>query len=128
VRVCEQADTPGADHGLAISIDVDEAELLNDVEMGGMSHGELVAHIRTVQQELLAKVRRGAAALHCCRWLCTCASGRFAAAACNRAGQLPAGATTHCAWSDADTRQSLTALRASALLLCLAAWVAVPQL
>jgi hypothetical protein len=64
LRMCVQADTPGADHGLAVSIDVDEAELLNDVEMGGMSHGELVAHIRTVQQELLAKVRRGAAALH----------------------------------------------------------------
>lgn len=59
-----QADTPGADHGRGISIDVDEAELLNDVEMGGMSHGELVAHIRTVQQELLSKVRGDA------QWRC----------------------------------------------------------
>jgi hypothetical protein len=53
-----QAGTPpGADHGgRGISIDIDEVELLNEVEMGGMSHGELVGHIRRVQQELLAKV------------------------------------------------------------------------
>lgn len=57
VALCPQAVTPGTDHVHGISIDVDEAELLNDVEMGGMSHGELVAHIRKVQQELLAKVR-----------------------------------------------------------------------
>lgn len=61
VPVCVylQAGTPpGTGHGgRSISIDIDEAELLNDVEMGGMSHGELVAHIRRVQQELLAKVR-----------------------------------------------------------------------
>lgn len=41
-----------------VSIDIDEVELLNDVEMGGMSHDELVAHIRRVQQEVMAKVRR----------------------------------------------------------------------
>jgi len=45
------------EQGRAVSIDIDEAELLNDVEMGGMSHGELVTHIRKVQQELLSKVR-----------------------------------------------------------------------
>lgn len=52
-----QAPTPGVEQGRAVSIDIDEAELLNDVEMGGMSHGELVTHIRKVQQELLSKVR-----------------------------------------------------------------------
>lgn len=60
------------DGGGAPMVDIDEVELLNDVEMGGMSHGELVTHIRKVQQELLAKVRVG----DMCRYMfvvaCTC--------------------------------------------------------
>lgn len=53
---------PAAAPARGISIDIDEAELLDEVEMGGMSHGELVGHVRRVQQELLGKVR----SLLCC--------------------------------------------------------------